>query len=82
MKKLVTRILIVDDQKRLLKVVKRFLEMNEEFEVDTASCVNEALVKIDESVFDVSLSPVDESVSDVPLSPLDESVLDVSLSPV
>jgi PAS domain S-box-containing protein len=54
-KKLI-RVLHVDDEPALLKVAKQCLELQSEFEVDTASSVNEALEKLKKTNYDVIVS--------------------------
>lgn len=50
------RILVVDDLKALLDVVKYILESNPDFEVDTAPSVAEALALLEEHKYDIIIS--------------------------
>ncbi len=50
------RVLHVDDDQVFLKVAKQCLDTQGEFEVDTASSVNEALEKVKETDYDVVVS--------------------------
>jgi PAS domain S-box-containing protein len=51
-KKQLIRVLHVDDESSLLKVAKQCLEMQGPFQVDTASCVEEALEKMKKETYD------------------------------
>ena len=50
------QVLHVDDERSFLKVTTQFLEMNRNFEVETAVCVDDAIEKIDAKGFDVVIS--------------------------
>ena len=50
------RVLHVDDDQVFLKVAKQCLEMQGEFEVDTASSVNEAMEKLKKTEYDAVVS--------------------------
>ena len=54
--KLKIRVLHVDDELGLLKVAKQCLEMQGPFRVDTASSVEEALVKLEKERYDAVVS--------------------------
>jgi DNA-binding response OmpR family regulator len=50
------RVLHVDDEPGLLKIAKECLEMEGRFQVDTASCVDEAIQKMKTESYDVVVS--------------------------
>ena len=58
------RVLLVDDETGFLNVSKKILEMKEPLQVDTASSVKEAYVKLNEKKFDVIVSDYQMPIKD------------------